>query len=94
MANSNIATGLRAIGKNGGVYDGKTQLCAVPAAQSGNIFLGDPVVALGGTDAYGVPLVGIAGQSRTMVSPNGKILMERAVDNGDGTATVQWDAVN
>ena len=60
MANSNIATGLRAIGKNGGVYDGKTQLCAVPAAQSGNIFLGDPVVALGGTDAYGVPLVGIA----------------------------------
>lgn len=60
MANANAAIGIRPINDNGTPWSGQGQLCAVPASQSGNIFLGDPVVALGGTDAFGVPLVGIA----------------------------------
>jgi hypothetical protein len=35
-------------------------MVAFPAAQASNIFLGDPLVPLGGTDAFGVPLVGLA----------------------------------
>lgn len=60
MANSNVATGLRAINQNGTPWSGQGMLCSVPSSQAGNIFLGDPVVALGGTDAFGCPLVGIA----------------------------------
>lgn len=60
MANSNVAIGMRPINDNGTPWSGQGRLCAVPASQAGNIFLGDPVVALGGTDAFGCPLVGIA----------------------------------
>lgn len=60
MANSNVAIGLRPINDNGTPWSGQGRLCSVPSSQAGNIFLGDPVVALGGTDAYGCPLVGIA----------------------------------
>lgn len=60
MANPNAPFGIGAIMANGQPYMGQGILCAVPASQSGNIFKGDPVVALGGTDAYGCPLVGIA----------------------------------
>lgn len=60
MANSNAPSGLRPVTSNGSPYTGNGVLCAVPSSQAGNIFLGDPVVALGGTDAYGCPLVGIA----------------------------------
>jgi hypothetical protein len=60
MANSNLPQGLRPIHQNGTPWSGQGRLCAVPASQAGNIFLGDPLVALGGTDAFGCPLVGIA----------------------------------
>lgn len=60
MANANVPIGLRPINDNGTPWSGQGTLCAVPASQTGNIFLGDPVVALGGTDAFGCPLVGIA----------------------------------
>lgn len=60
MANANAAIGIRPINDNGTPWSGQGRLAAVPAAQSGNIFLGDPLIALGGTDAFGVPLVGIA----------------------------------
>lgn len=60
MANANTPFGLRPINDNGTPWSGQGRLCAVPASQAGNIFLGDPVVPLGGTDAWGVPLVGIA----------------------------------
>jgi hypothetical protein len=60
MSNANAPSGLRPINQNGTPWSGQGTLCAVPAAQTGNIFLGDPVVALGGTDAFGCPLVGIA----------------------------------
>lgn len=60
MANANAPFGLRPINDNGTPWSGQGRMVAFPAAQSGNIFLGDPIVPLGGTDGFGVPLVGIA----------------------------------
>lgn len=60
MANANLAFGLRPINDNGTPWSGQGRLVAFPASQTGNIFLGDPIVPLGGSDAFGVPLVGIA----------------------------------
>lgn len=60
MANSNVASGIRPVNQFGTAWSGQGIMVAFPASQAGNIFLGDPVVALGGTDAFGVPLMGIA----------------------------------
>lgn len=60
MANSNVAIGIRPINDNGTPWSGQGRMVAFPASQATNIFLGDPLVPLGGTDAFGVPLVGIA----------------------------------
>jgi hypothetical protein len=60
MANSNLPMGIRPIRDNGTPWSGQGRLVAFPASQATNIFLGDPLVALGGSDAFGVPLVGIA----------------------------------
>lgn len=60
MANSNAPTGLRPINDNGTPWSGQGRLVYFPATQAGNIFLGDPVIALGGGDAFGKPSVGIA----------------------------------
>lgn len=67
MANSNIAFGLKPINDNGTPWSGQGRLVAFPASQATNIFIGDPVVALGGTDAFGVPLVGIASAGATNI---------------------------
>lgn len=58
--NPNAPFGLGVVNDNGGPWTGQARLCFVPSAQAGNIFIGDPVVALGGGDAYGCPSVGIA----------------------------------
>lgn len=60
MANSNVASGIRPVNQFGTPWSGQGLLVAFPASQAGNIFLGDPLIALGGTDAFGVPLMGIA----------------------------------
>lgn len=60
MANPNAAFGIRPISQNGTAWSGQGQMVAFPASQASNIFIGDPLVALGGTDGFGVPLVGIA----------------------------------
>ena len=60
MANANTAFGLAPINQNGDPWSGQGRMYAVPTGQAANIFKGDPVVPLGGTDAFGVPLVGIA----------------------------------
>lgn len=60
MANSNVSFGLKPIRDNGSPWDGPLRLAYVPASQTGNLFVGDPLVALGGGDAFGVPSVGIA----------------------------------
>lgn len=60
MANANATFGLRPINDNGTPWSGQGRLVAFPTSQAGNIFLGDPLVPIGGTDAFGVPYVGIA----------------------------------
>lgn len=65
MSNANIAFGLRPINENGSPWSGQGRMVAFPASQTGNIFLGDPLIPLGGTDAFGVPLVGIASAGAT-----------------------------
>lgn len=60
VQNSNVAFGLRPINDNGTPWSGQGRLVAFPSSQAVNIFLGDPLVPLGGTDAFGVPYVGIA----------------------------------
>lgn len=60
MANANAPFGLRPISQNGTTWSGQGQLVAFPASQATNIFIGDPLVALGGTDSFGTPLVGLA----------------------------------
>ena len=60
MVNANIPIGLRPINDNGTPWSGQGRLVAFPASQLNNIFLGDPVVPLGGSDAFGVPYVGLA----------------------------------
>jgi len=65
MANANIASGLNPINDNGTPWSGQGRLVCFPASQATNIFRGDPLVPLGGTDAYGVPFVGIASAGAT-----------------------------
>lgn len=60
MANSNAPFGLRPINDNGTPWSGQGRLCRIPSSQAANVFLGDPLVPLGTTDAFGVPDVGIA----------------------------------
>jgi lipoprotein-anchoring transpeptidase ErfK/SrfK len=60
VSNTNAPFGLGVVNENGLPFIGAGRLCYVPAAQAGNIFAGDPIVALGGSDAFGVPSVGIA----------------------------------
>lgn len=60
MANANIASGLTPIDQNGVAWSGQFHLYSVPASQGTAIFRGDPIIPLGGVDAYGVPLAGLA----------------------------------
>ena len=60
MANANNPIGLRPINDNGMPWSGQGRMVAFPGNQGVNIFLGDPLVPLGGTDAFGVPYVGLA----------------------------------
>ena len=73
MANSNTPFGLRPINDNGTPWSGQGRMVAFPTSQAANNFLGDPLVALGGTDAFGVPLVGIASAGATNVILGGFI---------------------
>lgn len=86
MGNVNAPFGLRPIGENGGRYAGATMLCNVPASQTSNLFLGDPVVALGGCDAYGCPLVGIASAGAGDAVLGSIISISNGPSNGDGNA--------
>ena len=70
---ANVAApfGLRPINDNGTPWSGQGRMVSFPAAQTGNIFLGDPIVPLGGSDAYGVPSFGIATAGATNIVGGG-----------------------
>ena len=65
MANINAAFGIRPINDNGTPWSGQGRMVCMNASEGNNIFLGDPIVPLGGSDAFGVPLVGIASAGAT-----------------------------
>jgi hypothetical protein len=65
MSNANTPFGLRPINDNGTPWSGQGRMVYFPTGQAGNIFLGDPLVPLGGSDAFGVPAVGIASAGAT-----------------------------
>ena len=67
MANQNAAFGLRPINFNGTTWSGAIKLCYFPTSQAGNIFIGDPLIPLGSTDAFGVPALGIATAGATNI---------------------------
>lgn len=59
MANANAAFGLKPVNYDGTTWSGQGRLIYIPSSQ-GAIFVGDPLVPLGSTDAFGVPAYGIA----------------------------------
>lgn len=65
MANNNAPFGLMPINDNGTPWNGQGRLVYIPSSQGANIFRGDPLVPLGGSDAFGVPAVGIATAAAT-----------------------------
>ena len=67
MANNNAAFGLKPINLNGTAWSGQGKLIYIPASQGGNIFIGDPLIPLGTTDAWGVPAFGIASAGATNI---------------------------
>lgn len=86
MANANTPFGLRPINDNGTPWSGQGRMVAFPASQASNIFLGDPLVPLGGSDAYGVPLVGLATAGATNVILGGFIGVCNGPAGGAGNA--------
>lgn len=86
MANSNIASGLGPINDNGTPWSGQGRLVAFPSSQAGNIFRGDPLVPLGGTDAFGVPYVGIATAGATNTILGGFVGIANGPAGGGGSA--------
>jgi hypothetical protein len=60
VGNINAPFGIRPINDNGTPWNGQGRMVYFPSSQATNIFLGDPLVPLGGGDAFGVAAVGIA----------------------------------
>lgn len=72
MANSNAPRGLVPYRyASGAPYNGSTNLYAIPASDTNNYFLGDPVIPTGTADANGIPYVSIAtaGTSNAILGP-------------------------
>lgn len=86
MTNANTPFGIRPISDNGTPWSGQGRLVAFPTSQTGNIFLGDPLVPLGGTDAYGVPYVGIATAGAAATILGGFIGIANGPSGGNGNA--------
>ena len=92
MANNNFAFGLQPINDNGSPWSGQGRLVYFPSSQTGNIFRGDPLVPLGGSDAWGVPAVGIAsaGATNTIL---GAFIGPSNGPSGSGKTLLQSDPI-
>jgi hypothetical protein len=60
MANANSPFGLRPINDNGTPWNGQGRMVNFLSSYGSNVFLGDPIVPTGATDAFGVPVVTLA----------------------------------
>lgn len=65
MANNNAPFGLKPVNFDGTTWSGQGRLIYIPSSQGTATFIGDPLVPLGTTDAYGVPAYGIASAGAT-----------------------------
>src|ERR1017187_7182412 len=92
MSNINAPFGLRPINDNGTPWSGQGRMVCMNASEGNNIFLGDPIVPLGGSDAFGVPLVGIgvAGATDTIL---GGFIGRCTGPAGSGVTLLQSDTV-
>jgi len=92
MANNNAPFGLKPIHMNGNPWSGQGKLVNIPAAQGGNIFIGDPLIPLGYTDAFGVPAWGIATAGATDII-GGSFLGRANGPAGSGVTMLQSDFI-
>jgi len=60
MANNNAPFGLKPVNLDGTTWSGQGRMVYIPSSQGTATFIGDPLVPLGTTDAFGVPAMGIA----------------------------------
>jgi hypothetical protein len=60
LANNNAPFGLKPLNLNGTAWSGQGKMIYIPSTQATAIFLGDPLIPLGTTDAFGVPAFGLA----------------------------------
>lgn len=88
MVNTNTAApfGIRPIGDNGTPWSGQGRLVAFKSTDANNIFLGDPLVPVGGSDAFGVPYVTIATAGAAATILGGFIGISNGPSNGSQAA--------
>lgn len=86
MANNNAPFGMRPINDNGTPWSGQGRLVCFPASDANNIFLGDPVVPSGASDAYGVPICTIATAGATNTVLGGFVGITNGPSGGNGNS--------
>ena len=89
MANPNSAKGLQPVQHiDGSPYNGKANLYHVPAAYAVNLFLGQPLLPTGASDANGIPTVATAvnGATNNTIGP-----MVGINDGGDPIVAITRD---
>jgi hypothetical protein len=92
MANNNAPFGLKPLNLNGTTWSGQGKLIYIPASQGGNIFIGDPLIPLGTTDAFGVPAWGIATAGATNII-GGSFLGPSNGPAGSGVTLLQSNTI-
>ena len=92
MSNVNAPFGLKPINLNGTTWSGQGKLIYIPSSQGGNIFIGDPLIPLGSTDAFGVPAFGIATAGATNII-GGSFLGRANGPAGSGITLLQSDYI-
>ena len=91
MANANAPFGLKPINLNGTAWSGQGKLIYIPSSQ-GAIYIGDPLIPLGTTDAYGVPGFGIATAGATNII-GGSFLGRSNGPAGSGVTLLQSNTI-
>lgn len=87
MSNNNAPMGLRPIQDNGTPWNGQGRLVAFSSDDSNNIFLGDPLVPTGASDAFGVPYVTLATAGATNTILGGFIGISNGPARGANAAS-------
>lgn len=93
MANYNAPFGMRPINDNGTPWSGQGRLVCFPATDNNNIFLGDPVIPTGASDAFGVPIctIAVAGATNTVLGSFVGLTNGPSGGNGNAAFTVTRD---